>query len=98
MGRHGPSKKRGRKEVEDGEEVALPLPASSLTSQEEVEVFRAMVASSRNEHGATEIYRAGALGSVDGPRLLPLFTHTILCGLVPPFSAFFFAILEQYRI
>ena len=89
------STKKGKKAKK---EVAHPLPESRLTSRESLAAVMQMVPTDQNERGATRIAHAPAPGGDIIPPFLPFFVHTILCGLVPPFSAFFCAILEHYQI
>jgi hypothetical protein len=51
-----------------------------------------------NEWSATDV----AVGVMENSDLstthYPFFVHTLLAGLVPPFSPFFLAVLEHYQV
>uniref|UniRef100_A0ACD5VIB1 Uncharacterized protein n=1 Tax=Avena sativa TaxID=4498 RepID=A0ACD5VIB1_AVESA len=59
---------------------------------------RSQLTSSLNEWGETQVWP----GLVDPSGLpgsaRPFFYHTVIAGLVPPFSPFFMAVLEHYQI
>ena len=70
------------------------LVGSRISTEAQLDKVRLMAASASNEHGATVLKPANnPYGS-----LYPIFMHTLLAGLVPPFSDFFLAVLERYQI
>jgi hypothetical protein len=57
-----------------------------------------MVGSNNNEWGATRIWHGRAPRDTLPATAQPFFLFSIFAGVVPPFSPFFLAILETYRI
>jgi hypothetical protein len=57
---------------------------------------RRLVGSDFNEWGTTDVV-VGAMANSDlYATHYPFFIHTLLAGLVPPFSPFLLAVLEHY--
>ena len=56
------------------------------------------MASVHFEGGTTEIWPGSVPRRDLGPMVIPVFFHSLFAGLVPPFSDFFYAILEHYEI
>ena len=67
-----------------------------LASDESIGQAKLMVATKQNEWGATRVSHTPE-GQIARP-LVPFFLHTVLRGLYPPFSAFFYVILDHYQI
>ena len=57
-----------------------------------------MVASDHNEYGATSLLLASEPLQGRGLSRYPFFFNSIAAGLVPPFSNFFLAVLDHYRV
>ena len=51
-----------------------------------------------NEKGKTKLWAGSAVPEAQGSTFHPFFTNTVVAGLVPPFSDFFYAILDHYRL
>ena len=65
---------------------------SRIRSEEALAKVRGLVADAFNEHSA--IVRAGSdEAQRRGMVLPPVFTHALMAGLIPPFSAFLLEIL-----
>ena len=90
---------RGKSTVEEAEASApVVLGASCFCSEEALAKVRGLVADAFNKGGTIEV----RVGSDEAWRcsgaLQQVFTHALMAGLVPPFSAFFLEILRHYRI
>ena len=70
---------------------------SKLATDKSLAPVRPMVASDHNEWKATRIFHVGLPKGQITTTIFPFFVHTIFGGLVPPFSAFFCAILAHYQ-
>ena len=81
-----------------GEIKVRPSLLDSRLTDESFALVLLMVASARNEWQSTIIFHAGLPRDQITPRIFPFFIHTILSGLVPPFSAFFCFVLKYYGI
>jgi hypothetical protein len=77
---------------------AAPLLESRIKSSHELQTVREMVGSKNNEWGATRIWNGRAPRDTLPATAQPFFLFSVFAGLVPPFSPFFLAILETYRI
>ena len=75
----------------------LALGRSRLLNLESLDKVQAMVATSHHE-GATKVWPVSQWPQELPPTAFPIFTHFLLCGLVPPVSDFFYALLENYQI
>ena len=74
------------------------LGSSTIAPGPALERARLMVASDHNDYGATMLFLAS---EARGGRTLtsyPFFFHAIFAGLFSPFSTFFTAVLDHYRI
>ena len=78
--------------------MPVELGVSRIRSEEALGKVRGLVADAFNEHGATEIKEGSDEAQRCGGALQPVFTHTLMAGLIPPFSAFLLEILRHYRI
>ena len=78
--------------------MPVALGVSRIRSEEALAKVRGLVADAFNEHGATEVKAGSDEARRHGGARQPIFTHALMAGLVPPFSAFFLEILRHYRI
>ena len=60
--------------------------------------MRLMVAAQGNEMGETVLRSGSAMLEAKGSTFYPFFMSTVIVGLVPPFSEFFYAVLHHYRL
>jgi hypothetical protein len=77
---------------------AAPLLKSHIKSSHELQTVREMVRSKNSEWGATRIWHGRTPRDTLPTTAQPFFLFFVFVGLVPPFSPFFLAILETYRI
>ena len=56
------------------------------------------MASTHNDYGATSMFLASEARGGRALTSYPFFFHAIFAGLIPPFSTFFTAVLDHYRI
>jgi hypothetical protein len=77
---------------------AAPLLDSRIKSSRELQTVREMVGSKGSEWGFTRIWHGRAPWGTLPATAQPFFLLSVFAGLVPPFSPFFLAILETYRI
>ena len=59
---------------------------------------RPMLASSFNEWGETVAWPASRTRTTQAATKVPIFIDALWAGLIPPFSAFFNAVLAHYQI
>ena len=71
---------------------------SLVLNQEAMDKVRPMLASSFNEWGGTVAWPASRARIDRAATEVPFFIDALWAGLVPPFSAFFNAVLEHYQI
>jgi len=96
---------KGKSAAQSGEGASSrrgggPKPAlfeSRVSSVAHLARARPLAAADSNEWGATELQPGGVPDALRAP-FYPIFLHTLFAGLVPPFSDFFLAVLEQYQI
>lgn len=74
------------------------LPASSVSNEEGLEKIRRLMASATNKWGASRAWCVKVGGEERPTTAFPVFMHSIAAGLIPPFSPFLLAILENYCI
>lgn len=60
--------------------------------------MRLLTVGESNEWGKTELQPASDEPEPEGSTLFPLFSSSIVVGLVPPFSDFFYEVLEHYGL
>ena len=74
------------------------LGPSTIVAGPALERARLMIASKHNDYGETALLLASEplLGRLSTS--YPFFFHTIFAGLIPPFSSFFLAVLDHYRV
>ena len=71
---------------------------SLVLNQEAMDKVRPMLASSFNEWGKTVVWPASRARVDRTATEVPFFIDALWAGLVPPFSAFFNAVLAHYQI
>ena len=59
---------------------------------------RLMTVVEGSEMGETGLRAGSAKPEAKGSTFYPFFMNTIIAGLVPPFSEFFYAVLRHYRL
>ena len=74
------------------------LGPSTIAAGPALERARLMIASKHNDYGASKLLLASELLQGRALTCYPFFFHTIFAGLVPPFSTFFLAVLDHYRV
>jgi hypothetical protein len=74
------------------------LEKSRIYNAEGLQKIRPLVGSETNEWGATAVKSGSVMPAKLSAIEYPFFLHSIVVGLVPPFSPFFHAILEHYQI
>ena len=90
---------RGKNMVEEMEAYTpMTLGVSRYRSEEALAKVRGLVADSFNEHGSTEVRAGSNEAQRRGGPLQPVFTHALMAGMIPPFSAFLLEILRHYQI
>lgn len=88
-------KGKGRKEAAPAE-LAPTLYAPEFTSSKSLKQFHFLVGSGNNEWGTTKL-KVVVSQNTDATMVL-VFLNFLIAGLVPPFSDFFLAVLEHYKI
>ena len=71
---------------------------SLVLNDEAMDKVRPMLASSFNEWGETVAWPASRTRMARAATEVPIFIDALWAGLIPPFSAFFNAVLEHYQI
>ena len=71
---------------------------SLVLNDEAMGKVRPMLASSFNEWGETVAWPASRTRMAQTATEVPIFIDALWAGLIPPFSAFFDAVLEHYQI
>ena len=71
---------------------------SRVLNDEAMDKVRPMLASSFNEWGETPAWLASHPSMARAVTEVPIFIDALSAGLIPPFSAFFNAVLEHYQI
>jgi hypothetical protein len=74
------------------------LERSRICNEEGLQKIRHLVGSVANEWGATAVKSGSTMRADLSTTEYPFFLHSIIAGLVPPFSPFFRMILEHYQI
>ena len=77
---------------------APALGRSRVLNDEAMDKVRPMLASSFNEWGETVAWPASRTRTAQTATEVPIFIDALWAGLIPPFSAFFNAVLEHYQI
>ena len=77
---------------------APALGRSRVLNDEAMDKVRPMLASSFNEWGETVAWLASRTRMARAATEVPIFIDALWVGLIPPFSAFFNAVLEHYQI
>ena len=90
---------RGKNVVEETEAYTpMALGVSRFRSDKALAKVRSLVADAFNEHGSTEVRAGSNEAQRRGGPLQPVFSHALMAGLIPPFSAFCLEILRHYHI
>ena len=76
-------------------EPALDAPS---VLEKSLAATRLLTAGESNERGKTELRVGSAESEASGSTFYPFFMRSIVTGLVPPFSDFFFEVLGHYRL
>ena len=74
------------------------LGPSTIAAGPPLDRAQLMLASQHNDYGASVLILASEPLLGRALTCYPFFFHTIFAGLVPPFSSFFLAVLDHYRI
>ena len=74
------------------------LGSSTIVPGPALDRARLMTASAHNDSGATKLFLASQAWLGYALTSYPFFFHAIFAGLIPPFSTFFTAVLDHYRI
>ena len=72
------------------------LEESSIIREEDYSEVQPFLSSSHNEHGPMRIWARSTMARTLSKSCYPFYLYSISVGLVPPFSEFFYAILEHY--
>ena len=78
--------------------VELAVGRSLVLNDEAMDKVRPMLASSFNEWGKTVAWPTSRARTARAVTEVPIFIEALWAGLIPPFSAFFNAVLEHYQI
>ena len=73
------------------------LDAPNVT-EKNLAATRLLTAGESNERGKTELQLASDTPEPEGSTFFPFFTSSIAAGLVPPFSDFFFEVLDHFGL
>ena len=76
----------------------MVLEASKILSAGDLDRVLPLVAGPSHKYGETRIYPGSAIVERNEGSVQPVFFHSIVSGLVPPFSNFFLSILTHYDI
>ena len=76
-------------------EPALDAPN---VSEKNLAATRLLTAGENNEKGKTELRAGSAEPEASKSTFYPFFMSSVVAGLVPPFSDFFYAILSHYKL
>ena len=76
----------------------LVLEASKILDAEDLARVLPLVAGPSHNYGKTRILPGSAVVERSESSVQPVFLHSIVAGLVPPFSDFFLAVLTHYDI
>lgn len=74
------------------------LGASTITEEKHLAAILPLMSSDHNEWKASIIWAGSADPRTLAKSCYPFFLHNIFVGLVPPFSEFFFTVLEHYQV
>ena len=85
--------------------MAAPVPGppgylglSTIAASPALDRARSMIASKHNDYGASALLLASEPLQGRAMTCYPFFFHMVFAGLVPPFSTFFLAVLDHYRV
>ena len=67
-------------------------------TEKNLALTRLMTAAQGNEMGETTLRPGSAQPEEKGSTFYPFFMSTVITGLVPPFSEFFYAVLRHYKL
>ena len=67
-------------------------------SEKNLVATRLMTAVDGSDMGETGLRADSAEPEAKGSTFYPFFMNTVIAGLVPPFSEFFYAVLHHYRL
>ena len=67
-------------------------------SEKSLAATRLLTVGESNESGKTELWVASDVPEPEGSMFFPFFTSSIAAGLVPPFSDFFYEVLDHYGL
>lgn len=73
------------------------LDAPNIT-EKSLAAMRFLTAGESNERGKTELRLACNASEPEGSTFFPFFTSSIVAGLVPPFSDFFYEVLDHFGL
>ena len=73
------------------------LDAANIT-EKNLATTRLLIAGESNKRGKTELRLASDEPEPEGGTFFPFFTSNIAAGLVPPFSDFFFEVLDHFGL
>ena len=76
-------------------EPALDAPN---VSEKNLVATRLLTVGENNEKGKTELRAGSAVPEASKSSFYPFFMSSIVAGLVPPFSDFFFAVLRHFKL
>ena len=76
-------------------EPALEAPT---VTEKSLAFARLLTAGESNEWGTTELRLASDVPESEGSTFFPFFSSSIATGLVPPFSDFFYEVLDHYGL
>ena len=74
------------------------LEASKILDVGDLDRIFPLVAGPSHKYGETRIFPGSAVVERNEGSVQPVFLHSMVSGLVPPFSDFFLAILTHYDI
>ena len=67
-------------------------------TEKNVALTHLMIAAQGSEMGETVLRAGPAKPEAKGSTFYPFFMSTVIAGLVPPFSEFFYTVLRHYRL
>ena len=76
-------------------EPALDVPN---VLEKHLAVTRLLTAGESNERGKTKLWAGSGVPEPAGSTFFPFFMSSVVAGLVPPFSDFFYEVLGHYRL
>ena len=72
-----------------------PALDSPNVSEKNLAAMRLLTAGESNERGKTELQVASNVPEPEGSAFFPFFTSSIAAGLLPPFSDFFYEVIDH---